>query len=426
MYAVGLDPAPTQRSLLREHSRKENKYLRFEVGDQKPVDHILVLDREAENHSHRFAVNAAELSSWVYNASNFTPDGGNAIMLENHTGKGVALKVTDSGEWLKLPAGEILRVDLPGSIANLQLQGSSVAQEISAGKWYDLRIGTGNDVSFEASEGLPAGFEIQAVHQSKEKNIAGWSVVTSSDTIWIVFQGTKNLADVVVDMALLTFDDAPHGLRVQGGMWLALNQRQCHTLNTITATITELQESNSRLQNVVMCGHSLGGAYAMLAGLDRLHKGLSLTSVIGFGAPQVIVPDRANPYWQKLSEITSVYVNSWDCVPRTPSCSGWLFNVVPAALPSIAALKIGGVSVGIKASSKVIEQFAPHKEIFSDYDMVGSLVFVRTGSRKVVVVPCTEGGDYRALLSKEPPKAGPFVLHDHMVSNYVSILRRLD
>jgi len=307
----------------------------------------------------------------------------------------------------------------------LRLQGSTVAQEVFAGKWYDLRIGEGNELSFEASEGLPAGFEIQAVHHSEGTNIAGWSAVTSSDAIWIVFQATKNLVDIVVDMALVTYDDAPHGLRVQGGMWLALNQRQCHTLNKITATIAKLQESNPSLQNVIMCGHSLGGAYAILAGLDRLHKGLSVSSVVGFGSPQVIVPDRANACWQKLNEITSVYVNSWDCVPRMPSCPGWLFNVVPAALPSLAAFKIGGLSIGVKASGKVIEKFAPHKEIFSEYDMVGTLVFVRTGSRKAVVMPCTDTGEYRELLSKEPPKAGPFVVHDHLMSNYVSILRRL-
>jgi len=257
------------------------------------------------------------------------------------------------------------------------------------------------------------------------KNIAGWSAVTSSDTIWIAFQGTKNLADVVVGLALLPFGDAPHGLRVRGGMWLALNQRHSHALNTITATIAKLQESNPRLQNVVMCGHSLGGAYAMLAGLDRLHKGLSVTSVVGFGAPQVIVPDRANPYWQKLNEITSVYVNSWDCVPRAPSCEGWVFDVLPAALPSVTALKIGGLSIGVKAGGQILEKFVPHKDIFSEYDIVGTLVFVRTGSRKVVAMPCTEGGEYRELLSKQPPQAGPFVLHDHMVSNYVSILKRL-
>merc|ERR1711988_38390 len=346
-------------------------------------------------------------------------------MLENHTGEAVALSVTESGKSLKLHAGEQLQVDLPGNIANLRLQGSSVVQEVTAGKWYDLRHGEGNELSFEASEGLPAGFEIQAVHHSKGQNIAGWAAVTSTDTIWIVFQGTKNLADVVVDIALVTFDDAPHGCRVQGGMWLALNQRQCHTLNTVTAKIAELQESNPRLQHVVMCGHSLGGAYAMLAGLDRLHKGLSVTSVIGFGSPQVIVPDRANPYWQKLNEITTVYVNSWDCVPRAPSCHGWVFNVLPAALPSVTALKIGRLSVGVKAAGQIIDQFAPHKDVFSEYDIVGTLVFVRTGSRKVVAVPCTEGGEYRGLLSKEPPQAGQFVLHDHMVSNYVSILKRL-
>lgn len=226
-------------------------------------------------------------------------------------------------------------------------------------------------------------------------------------------------------MALPTYDDAPHGLRVQGGMWLALNQRQCHTLKAITATIEELQQSNPGLQNVVMCGHSLGGAYAILAGLDRLHRGLGVTSVVGFGAPQVIVPDRTNPYWQKLDEITTVYVNSWDCVPRLPSCSNWLFSVLPAALPSVASVKFGGVKVGVKAGGQVIEQFAPHKDAFSDYDVVGTLAFVREGSRQIVLVPGAPDGECQELLSKEPPRAGPFVVHDHLMSNYVSILRRL-
>ena len=106
---------------------------------------------------------------------------------------------------------------------------------------------------------------------------------------------------------------------------------------TTVDRISALVRSSDK-PKVVLCGHSLGGGYAILAALDMVHRELPIASVVTFGAPQVVVPDPANPTWQKLNAMAVLYVNAWDIVPRLPSCDAWLNDVLPsAALSRIAA-----------------------------------------------------------------------------------------
>jgi hypothetical protein len=60
-----------------------------------------------------------------------------------------------------------------------------------------------------------------------------------------------------------------------------------------------------------MCGHSLGGGYALIAAAHLLTQQFPVTSVQNFGAPQVIGSGQEeHPAWQKLNDITTTLVHS--------------------------------------------------------------------------------------------------------------------
>ena len=81
---------------------------------------------------------------------------------------------------------------------------------------------------------------------------------------------------------------------------------------------------------MVVCGHSLGGAYATLFALELLKRGVAVRSVASFGGPQVVVPKPDNELWRSLNEVATVYVNEFDAIPRLPSCERWVFDAVPS------------------------------------------------------------------------------------------------
>jgi len=273
---------------------------------------------------------------------------------------------------------------------------------------------------------LPDGFTTEVVKSAENENLVSWSALTSDTTIWISFRGTDNLIDAVIDAAGWSYDHADFGLSVHGGMWLALTQQHSHTLDQIHETVADLQKRQPALTQVVLCGHSLGGAYAILAALDRLHKGLNVTSVCAFGAPQVVVPNRNLLIWQRLHAVTTHYVNSWDLFPRMPSCLPWIFNVLPGALPDKISIKLGSLRVGFKAAGgEVVNQLSKFTGVFAKYDVVGTLVFIRRGSRKVVSLESAEDEKHWELLNTQPPKFGGFVLEQHSMKEYASVFAAL-
>lgn len=298
-------------------------------------------------------------------------------------------------------------------------------QQLQAGQRYRLVKDSEGVHRFEPNSGLPQGHKCEAVHHSEGRSIAAWSAFTSADTVWIVFKGTQTLVDAVVDISVVPYRLADDGLEVQGTMWISLTQWRHHTLDMINAQVSKLQSARPELEHVVICGHSLGGGYATLSALYRLQKCLLVTRVLAFGSPQVVVPQRDHPLWQKLNEMSTLYINEWDMVPRLPSCQNWLFKLLPESLPHKLALKIGLLHIGFKGGGAAIDKFFKNKEVFADYDAVGRLVFLRQGSRKVFSVENTQGGLHWELLSTEPPEAGSFIMENHEVSQYQSVIARL-
>lgn len=435
----GINPTIAEATATKNNLSRNGKMLTWRLGaETRPGDLSVHMKQTiCAPINDRLALIAITLSRWVYAA--MLPGQEPAVVICNESGK-TFLGEVQGGETYTLQEGAQERIEISSeqesrSVNMKVLRGGSGGcmcgsaiqnrQQLHAGQRYRLVTDTEGLQFFEPYSGLPDGYTCEAVHHSEGKNIAAWSAFTSEDSVWIVFKGTQTLLDAIVDISMVQYQQADDGLEVQGGMWMSLTQRRHHTLDMINAQVSKLQTSRPELQKVFICGHSLGGAYATLAALYRLQKGLPVTQVLSFGSPQVVVPQRAHPLWQKLNALSTLYINEWDMVPRLPSCQNWLFNLLPDSLPHKLAVNIGALHIGFKGGGAAIEHFFKSKEVFADYDACGQLVFMRQGSRKVFSVDNTDEGIHWELLSTEPPEAGSFIIDNHDVFQYHCVIARL-
>jgi triacylglycerol lipase len=140
-------------------------------------------------------------------------------------------------------------------------------------------------------------------------------VVEWDDCIYIVFRGTKDLRNWITD-AEFGKDHTPDG-QVHEGFLAAID-------SVIGRIIEVLQPTGfNRLahKQVILTGHSLGGALAVLCAW--LLKGFPIHSVHTFGQPRVGDKAFCAAYDQALRDRTFRVVNCNDIVARVP---GWLLG----------------------------------------------------------------------------------------------------
>jgi hypothetical protein len=142
-----------------------------------------------------------------------------------------------------------------------------------------------------------------------------------------------------------------NGLCVHGGMLTALEDPRVQSMELITMT---LRRMHPRPRKVSLCGHSLGGGYAVVVGAHLFQKLLPLSRIITFGSPQVICSGQeSNPIWKKMHQAATTLIYRNDIVPRScGNCArNWMFELVPT-LTGQSGPMIGFVS-------KTIAQVSP-------------------------------------------------------------------
>lgn len=163
-------------------------------------------------------------------------------------------------------------------------------------------------------------------------------------------------------------------LCVNSAMWAALH----NSTNQADKIIAELHDLATG-REVVLCGHSLGGGYAMLFGLKLLSMGMRVDAVISHGGPMVIEPPSEGhelgcKLWGALGAIARVYVNEFDVIPRLPSCRSWVFDVVPRVL----GLTLGPLRIGLD-KSWLEDKFGSRFSLFGYVRHAGLLFFISYG-----------------------------------------------
>lgn len=161
---------------------------------------------------------------------------------------------------------------------------------------------------------VPEGFSYVQGFQAKAIHTMEWFgfILESEDTIIVSFRGTKSDTDWVAD-ALVTQKPYPftaNSGNVHNG-FLSIYE-SCR--DTIMDTLSQL----SSYKTLLITGHSLGGALAVLHMLDaRVNISFSHYELYNFGAPKV--GDRAFCNYYKIQVANSFrLVNLFDIVPLLP------------------------------------------------------------------------------------------------------------
>lgn len=153
-----------------------------------------------------------------------------------------------------------------------------------------------------------------------EGNAEGMGIVTA-DTAYIVFRGTEpsKIKDWLSDGAAApsSFTEFWTGATVHRGF-------EAYTL-CLEDEFRAFASRNTD-KRIVVCGHSLGGAAAVLCA--ALLKGYQrIDQVITFGCPPVGNHFFQYEYNAKLSDVTLRFENNNDLVPVLPGLAPWLCHV---------------------------------------------------------------------------------------------------
>ena len=138
---------------------------------------------------------------------------------------------------------------------------------------------------------LPVGLQLdpEHVHMVSTTSAIQWAVLTSDETVYVVFRGTAGTEDIFTDLNLFPVRVLSDKLNiVHGGIWNALHFADNEATDEIKIILKAAIADNPKIE-VVVCGHSLGGAYAILCALELIHEDdpVKVDHVISHGPPQL-------------------------------------------------------------------------------------------------------------------------------------------
>lgn len=176
----------------------------------------------------------------------------------------------------------------------------------------------------QAQEMTRYGFKITHFRRKQSQETAG-IVIHKENQVWIVYHGSESCEDWCADLKFWTVPGDDYGLqegRVHAGFsgyvqesWSSLHEILKHEVHV-----------NAK---VLVIGHSLGGAQAILGALlVRKHfLGLSVIYVGTFGSPRVMTLEAAEAFDKKDINILVIRGrNVIDPVPRAPPYIPWFWT----------------------------------------------------------------------------------------------------
>jgi hypothetical protein len=180
---------------------------------------------------------------------------------------------------------------------------------------------------------VPHGLSVVHMKTISAQGLVQWAILRHEqqpEKCFVVFRGSQDLFDFIVDLNPIQFPmPTADRLHVHGSMLQSLCDPLSNTLEILCAKLTEMEPAPRK---IVICGHSLGGGYALIAAAHLLQLGYPVVSVQNFGAPQVIGGGQeAHPIWQQLNAVTTTLVHNKDLVPRSlGACSDpWFLELLP-------------------------------------------------------------------------------------------------
>lgn len=383
--------------------------------------------------NHELALPAVRLAQWIYRVMSET------VTIHNMTEQTVVLYSENARQEIRiLPFrdGEIkiqgesgwVRINYVGFLGRTSIRTRLKRVEFHRVSDYWLQSASSEDIECISGSILPdSAQEVERYLAGPGGNAVQWGIVIIEDVIYVTFRGTVTKFDAITDSFCIPCYDTDHGLAVHSAAHTQLHQQPHHVVSMVAEHIRRLRTASApNYLRVVLVGHSLGGAYALLTGLHLLNQNIDVTKVITFGAPQVVVPDPDNRIWQKMNEITSLYVNRYDAIPRLPSCEQWVFETIPRC--GVFRKSLGALTIDCerKISEFVADIVRPAWPKLQEFDTVGTVLVIMAGSRTAHVYPNLLDGRHRFELECRPQHPSTKIIEDHFVMNYEYVIRGLD
>ncbi|CAE7844141.1 unnamed protein product [Symbiodinium microadriaticum] len=416
-----------------------------------PADRPSGFTRSVDLRSEAFAEVTAALSLAVYEkdpATALRPQEAGAVSIRNKLGRPVMIlhdhttqsrhRVdADARESLQTAGADKILVDvyavawIPGCYSWRCL---ARRQAVWRGHAYDLSTDFRNEVVLQEVVSLAPSQAVDVLHTAQKNSSNSpvqWLLARSGSVLYAAFRGTNNVQDVAIDVAAVPdyqqFKE--HGIGVHSGIANAVEQEGDGIRHVVDDVLQALQEHLQQGDRLVLCGHSLGGAYAQVVAVHLLSRNLDVAAVRTFGTPHVLVPPKpedSSILWQKLNSITQHWVHDWDPVPRLTLCKTWLVDVLPKLKQEV----VTGLRVGI--AQKYIQALRLHcsearARLLERYDVVGEVVLV--GKTTSVALGASEGSAaLKELLGEKPPESvmTPSKLFAyHSMEDYLQIAHKL-
>ena len=146
----------------------------------------------------------------------------------------------------------------------------------------------------------------------KDDTSEAWVFYTKDNSIVIACRGTEptEMKDVLADLDLYPQKHERAG-RVHRGFYSYAN-------NIYPQILVEIKKNRKKEQDVYVCGHSLGGAMAVIIAEQLVADGIPVKELRTFGQPRV-----GTPAYCKHLDTCGIgeykrYVNNNDIVPKVP------------------------------------------------------------------------------------------------------------
>ncbi|MDH5217141.1 MAG: lipase family protein [Gammaproteobacteria bacterium] len=173
-----------------------------------------------------------------------------------------------------------------------------------------------SDLSYKNDIQIPSGLTALGLTLKKTGNVSSTEVqyFVAEDARQghqiISVRGTANPENVIVDAKFIFVDVESLGIKVHKGFADASNE-----------VLADLLKNNSTLNKnkpIIITGHSLGGAVAILVGMHLQEMGYNIETIYTYGQPKVTDRHGAKKY-KSMPLIR--YTNNKDIVPLVPPLS---------------------------------------------------------------------------------------------------------
>ncbi|CAO3648495.1 unnamed protein product [Mucor fragilis] len=191
----------------------------------------------------------------------------------------------------------------------------------------------------------------------------------SQKTIYVVFRGTNSIRSAITDLIFTLISYPPvSGARVHTGFYASYQAVVSDYFPVVQSQLTAYPS-----YKVVVTGHSLGGAHALLAGIDLFQREKRLSpsnlEIHTVGCPRVGNPTFAN-YVASTGITFTRSVNQRDVVPHVPpTYAGYLHPGVEVWSRTLGTVQICTSNTESDKCSNSIEPFTSFTDHLSYYDI---------------------------------------------------------